>query len=101
MDTMGSAMQGVQAKAHQGGQSTKTLKVSVFNCCLLFVLLVLVTPVSPVHASEWGHGKPLFMRCPQCPHCPHAKTQGQEEKHTNALKLRTALETTNARAYLL
>ena len=57
---------------------------TIFNqkqCISLFQLLIsaILSPVSPVPSTDWGHGKPLFMRCPQCPHCPHAKKRERKQ----------------------
>lgn len=57
-----------------------------------FVLWItaILSPVSPVPQSEWGHGKPLFMRCPQCPQCPqcpHAKKRERKQNRCMVFKM--------------
>ena len=39
-----------------------------------------LSPLSPLLKFEWGHGKPLFMRCP---HCPQSKCQDPEAQHAS------------------
>lgn len=43
-------------------------------------ITAILSPVSPVLKRDWGHGKPLFMRCPKCPHSKKRERKQNTQK---------------------